>query len=96
MTGQQSTRNSGTDIAMLDFSTKVAEGRQSGMECPHGYPGGLGVIREDAPAELLLIEDNPPDDIEIATRPAKTLPLLKKAGGIHQNTTAPTHGDPNA
>jgi len=50
------------------------------------YPGKLGVIEEDALADLLLIDGNPFDDIQLMARPDKTLMVIMKDGKIYKDT----------
>jgi len=46
----------------------------------------LGVIEEDALADLLLIDGNPFDDIQLMARPDKTLMVIMKDGKIYKDT----------
>jgi imidazolonepropionase-like amidohydrolase len=48
--------------------------------------GPLGVIKEGAYADLLLIEGNPLDDITILADPESSLRLIMKDGVIYKNT----------
>jgi imidazolonepropionase-like amidohydrolase len=50
------------------------------------YPGKLGVIEEDAYADLLLVNGNPLDDISILTEPEENLALIMKDGKTYKNT----------
>ncbi len=50
------------------------------------YPGKIGVIKEDALADILLVNGNPLDDISILTDPDKNLSLIMKDGKIYKNT----------
>lgn len=50
------------------------------------YPGKIGVIKEDALADLLLVNGNPLKDISILTEPEKNLSLIMKDGKIYKNT----------
>ena len=49
------------------------------------YPGKLGVIQEDAYADLLIVNGNPLEDISILTRPKENLALIMKDGKIYKN-----------
>lgn len=49
------------------------------------YPGKLGVVEEEALADLLLIDGNPLENLDILTVPEK-MPLIMKAGAIVKNT----------
>jgi imidazolonepropionase-like amidohydrolase len=55
----------------------------SGLRNP--YPGKLGVIEEDAYADILLINGNPLEDISILTKPDVNLVLIMKNGKILKN-----------
>lgn len=51
------------------------------------YPGKLGVVEEEALADLLLIDGNPLKNLDILTVPEK-MPLIMKAGAIVKNTVS--------
>ena len=46
------------------------------------YPGKLGVIEEDALADLLGVDGNPVENIGLIAEPEKTLALIMKDGKI--------------
>jgi imidazolonepropionase-like amidohydrolase len=46
------------------------------------YPGKLGVIEENALADLLVVDGNPIEDIGLIASPEKTLALIMKDGKI--------------
>lgn len=46
----------------------------------------LGVIREGAYADLLLVDGNPLEDIEIMTEPGKNFRIIMNDGMIYKNT----------
>jgi imidazolonepropionase-like amidohydrolase len=48
--------------------------------------GPLGVIREGAYADLVLIDGNPLKDVTILSRPDKSLRLIMKDGVVYKNT----------
>lgn len=48
------------------------------------YPGKLGVIEEDAYADLLLIKGNPLENIDLLTEPEENILLLMKNGVIYK------------
>ena len=52
------------------------------------YPGKLGVIEENALADLLVVDGNPIDDIGLIAAPEKTLALIMKDGKIVKDTLA--------
>lgn len=49
------------------------------------YPGPIGVVKEGAHADLLLINGNPLEDISILTKPHENLDLIMKGGKIFKN-----------
>jgi len=50
------------------------------------YPDGpLGVIKEGAYADLLIVEGDPLEDVRILERPSETLLLIMKDGRLHKN-----------
>ena len=50
------------------------------------YPGKLGVIEEEAYADLLIVNDNPLEDISVLEDPENNLRLIMKDGQIYKNT----------
>jgi imidazolonepropionase-like amidohydrolase len=53
----------------------------------HPYQDGkLGVIREGAYADLLLVDGNPLEDIEVMVDPEENFDLIMKDGVIYKNT----------
>jgi len=52
------------------------------------YPGALGVVREGALADLLLVEGNPLEDIALIADPDKNFVLIMKDGVIVKDTLA--------
>ena len=46
------------------------------------YPGKLGVIEDDALADLLVVDGNPVENIGLIAEPEKTLALIMKDGKI--------------
>jgi imidazolonepropionase-like amidohydrolase len=57
--------------------------RMSGKLYP--YPGDLGVIREGAMADMLVVKDNPLDDVSILSEYEGQLLLIMKDGRIFKN-----------
>ena len=49
------------------------------------YPGKLGVIEEDAYADILLINGDPLKDISILTNPEENIALIMKDGTTYKN-----------
>ncbi len=70
---RQATGNNGQLLAM------------SGLRNP--YPGALGVVREGALADLLLIDGDPLEDISVLTD-RENLVLIMKDGRIYKNTVS--------
>ncbi len=66
--------------------TSVTAGllEMSGKRNP--YRGKLGVIREGALADLILVNGNPMDDVSILADPENNIPLIMKDGVIYKNT----------
>jgi len=50
------------------------------------YPGKLGVIEENAFADLLLVDGNPVENIELITKPEKNFLLIMKDGKLYKDT----------
>jgi imidazolonepropionase-like amidohydrolase len=50
------------------------------------YQGKLGVIEEDAFADLLVVDGNPLDDIDLIARPDNSLMIIMKDGKIYKDT----------
>ena len=53
------------------------------------YPGKLGVIQEDAWADLLLVDSNPLEHITLIEDPAKYLLVIVKDGKLYKNLLTP-------
>ena len=49
------------------------------------YPGTLGVIKEGALADILLVDGNPLEDLTLFNDPEKNLLLIMKDGKIYKN-----------
>lgn len=49
------------------------------------YPGALGVVREGALADLLLVDGDPLENIELLAEPASKLLVIMKNGQIYKN-----------
>ncbi|MCD1116711.1 metal-dependent hydrolase family protein [Chryseobacterium turcicum] len=56
----------------------------SGLRSP--YPGKLGVIEEQAFADLLLVDGNPLKDLSLIANPEKNFLVIIKNGQIYKNT----------
>ncbi|MEC4114128.1 metal-dependent hydrolase family protein [Myroides pelagicus] len=56
----------------------------SGLRSP--YPGKLGVIEEQAYADLILVDGNPLKDLSLIAKPEKKFLIIMKGGKIYKNT----------
>lgn len=59
----------------------------SGLRTP--YPGKLGVIEEQALADLILVDGNPLKDLSLIAKPEKKFLLIIKDGKIYKNNIEP-------
>jgi len=50
------------------------------------YPGELGVVKEGALADLILVDGNPLENIDLVADAEKNFVLIMKDGKIHKNT----------
>lgn len=57
----------------------------SGKRSPYGE-APLGVIREGAWADLLVVDGNPLENLSMLADPGKSLALVMKNGAVHKNT----------
>ena len=53
------------------------------------YPGKLGVVEQDALADLLLVDGNPLENIRLIEDPAKNFLVIMKDGQIYKNSIRP-------
>lgn len=63
----------------------------SGKRSP--YPGALGVVREGALADLLLVNGDPVADISLITKPEASFAVIMKDGVIYKNRLSPPPGN---
>jgi imidazolonepropionase-like amidohydrolase len=56
----------------------------SGLRSP--YAGRLGVVREGALADLLLVDGDPLANIDLIGDPARSILVIMKDGRVHKNT----------
>lgn len=49
------------------------------------YPGELGVVKEGAHADLLLVDGNPLEDLDLVADPEKNFVVIMKGGKIYKN-----------
>ncbi|MBV8739516.1 MAG: amidohydrolase family protein [Alphaproteobacteria bacterium] len=74
------------NIDILRMATSV-NGELLAMSGPRNpYQGKLGIIEEDALADLLVVDGNPINDIGLVTRPDKNFMFIMKDGKIYKNT----------
>jgi imidazolonepropionase-like amidohydrolase len=66
-------------------STNQVYFRLAGPRHPY-QEGPLGVVREGAYADLLLVEGNPLEDISLIADPTKNFLIIMKDGKIYKNT----------
>jgi imidazolonepropionase-like amidohydrolase len=50
------------------------------------FPGDLGVVKEGALADLLLVDGNPLENIDLVADPDKNFVVIMKDGKIYKNT----------
>ena len=55
----------------------------SGLRSP--YPGKLGIVEEDALADLILVDGNPLKDLSLIADPDKNFMLIMKDGQVYKN-----------
>jgi imidazolonepropionase-like amidohydrolase len=53
------------------------------------YPGRLGVVKEGALADLLLVDGNPLADINLIVDPGKNFRVIMKGGKVYKNSLQP-------
>ncbi|MEQ7799371.1 amidohydrolase family protein [Pedobacter sp. ASV1-7] len=56
----------------------------SGLRSP--YPGKIGIIEEQAYADLILVDGNPLKNLSLITNPEKNFLLIMKNGKVYKNT----------
>jgi len=59
--------------------------KMSGPRDP--YPGELGVVKEEALADLILVNGNPIENLDLVADPDKNFTVNRKDGRIYKNTT---------
>jgi len=52
------------------------------------YPGALGVVEEDAHADLILVDGDPLADINLVADPEDNFSMIMKGGVIHKDTVS--------
>ncbi|MGH3183572.1 MAG: amidohydrolase family protein, partial [Streptosporangiaceae bacterium] len=75
------------EVLQMATSRNAALLAMSGERNP--YPGQLGVIKEGALADLLLVNGNPLDNLDLIATPATSLTVIMKDGKVHKNLLEP-------
>ena len=79
------------NAAILKMATSV-NAELLAMSGPRNpYQGKLGVIEEDALADLLVVDGNPINDIELIAKPDTNLSVIMKDGKIYKDTLSVAH-----
>lgn len=73
------------EVLTLATSTNAQLLALSGERSP--YKGELGVVKEGALADLLLVDGNPLEDLSLLARPEQTMVVIMKDGQIYKDTT---------
>ena len=71
------------EVLQMATSRNAALLAMSGERNP--YPGRLGVIKEGALADLLLVDGNPLENLDLIATPATSLAVIMKDGQVHKN-----------
>jgi imidazolonepropionase-like amidohydrolase len=50
------------------------------------YPGKLGLVEQDALADLLLVDGNPLENLNLVADPGKNFLVIMKDGAVYKNT----------
>ncbi|MGH7120194.1 MAG: amidohydrolase family protein [Acetobacteraceae bacterium] len=72
------------EILIMATSTNADLLALSGPRNP--YPGKLGIVEDDALADLLLIGGDPLEDIGLLANPGRNILLIMKDGIVHKDT----------
>jgi imidazolonepropionase-like amidohydrolase len=76
---------------ILKMATSV-NGELLAMSGPRNpYQGKLGIIEENAFADLLVVDGNPIDDIELVAKPDQNFMFIMKDGKIYKDTLPAAH-----
>jgi imidazolonepropionase-like amidohydrolase len=78
-----------SNVEILTMAT-ATNAELLGLSGPRNpYPGKLGVVEENALADLLLVNGNPIDNIRLIEDPANNLLIIMKDGRIYKNALPP-------
>lgn len=75
---------SGAEALTMATATNAELLRLSGPRNP--YPGTLGVLREGAFADMILVDGNPLEDLSLMADPEAKFRVIMKDGRIHKDT----------
>jgi imidazolonepropionase-like amidohydrolase len=74
------------NVDILRMATSV-NGELLALSGPRNpYPGKVGVVEEDALADLLVVDGDPIADITLLEKPDTSLALIMKGGRVYKNT----------
>ncbi|WP_254789486.1 amidohydrolase family protein [Variovorax sp. OV329] len=79
-----------SQVLVMATSTNAELLKLSGKRAP--YAGELGVVREGALADLLLVNGDPVADISLIAKAEQSLAVIMKDGVIYKNQLAPRAG----
>jgi imidazolonepropionase-like amidohydrolase len=79
---------SNAEALQMATSTNAKLLALSGPRSP--YPGKLGVIEEQALADLLVVNGDPVENIHLLEAPERNLAIIMKDGRIYKNTLTPS------
>jgi imidazolonepropionase-like amidohydrolase len=69
-----------------EILTMATNAELLGLSGPRNpYPGKLGVVEENAFADLLLVDGNPIENIRLIEDAARTLLIIMKDGRLYKN-----------
>jgi imidazolonepropionase-like amidohydrolase len=77
-----------TPVEVLRMATST-NGQLLAMSQPRNpYPGDLGVVKEGALADLLLVDGNPLENLDLLATPDTSLTVIMKNGVVYKNLLA--------
>jgi len=79
-----------SEVLVMATGTNAELLALSGKRNP--YAGAVGVVREGALADLLLVNGDPTADIGLVARPEQSFAVIMKDGVIHKNRSEPAQG----